>query len=101
MPKSTCKIDFSDVSSAFSRFGSQVRKKMEQVGDAAVEYAIKNGNYPDRTGYLRSRNQAKVADSKLQVFNDADYASDVEARGYDVISGAALYAEQQLKKIFE
>lgn len=101
MPKSVCKINFSDVRPAISRFKRQVRKKMEEVGEEAVEYAVKNGNYQDRTGYLRSRNQAKADDKRLEVFNDAEYASYVEAKGYDVVGGAALYAEQRLKEIFE
>lgn len=101
MPKSICKINFRDVRPAISRFQRQVRKKMEQVGEEAVDYAVKNGDYQDRTGYLRSRNQAKATDKRLEVFNDAEYAPYVEAKGYDVISGAALYAEQRLKEIFE
>lgn len=101
MPKSVCKIDFSDVRPAFSRFQRQVRQKMEDVGDEAVDYAVKNGNYHNRTGYLRSRNQAKATDKSLEVFNDAEYASYVEAKGYDVVGGAALFAEQRLKEIFE
>ena len=101
MPKSVCKIDFSDVRPAISRFQRQVRKKMEEVGEEAVEFAVKNGNYQDRTGHLRSSNKAKATDKRLEVFNDAEYAAYVEAKGYDVVSGAALYAEQRLKEIFE
>ena len=101
MPKSICKINFRDVRPALNRFKRQVRQKMEEVGEEAVEYAVKNGDYQDQTGYLRSRNQAKATDKKLEVFNDAEYASYVEAKGYEVISGAALYAEQRLKEIFE
>lgn len=101
MPKSICKINFRDVNPAFKRMKRQVRRTMRMVGEEAVDYAVKNGNYQDLTGYLRSRNQAEATDKRLKVFNDAEYAAYVEAKGYDVISGAALYAEQRLKEIFE
>ena len=37
----------------------------------------------------------------LTLENIADYASYVEAKGFDVLSGAALRAEKKLKEIFE
>lgn len=40
MPKSMCKFDFKDVRPAFSKFNRQVRKKVEEIGQEAVEYAI-------------------------------------------------------------
>ena len=43
----------------------------------------------------------------LTLYNDAEspkgynYASNVESKGFDVLSGAALYAEKRLKEEFE
>ena len=33
--------------------------------------------------------------------NEAEYASFVESKGFDVLSSAALYAEKRLKEEFE
>lgn len=101
MLKCTCKFNLSDVAPAIRGFFAEVDSKMGEVGAEAVDYAIENGDYRDRTGHLRSSNKSIVEDDRLIIKNDADYASDVEARGHDVISGAALYAEQRLKEIFE
>ncbi len=82
-------------------FESQMRELFDEVGQEAVDYAKQHGNYQNRTGHLRSSNKYKVESDGLTIYNDAEYASDVEARGYDVISGAALYAEQSLKRKVE
>ena len=74
-----------------------VRKAMREAGEAAVEYNIENGDYHDRTGHLRASNYYEVEDDKLVVGNRADYADDLEARGYMVCSGGALLAESMLK----
>ena len=37
----------------------------------------------------------------LTLKNEAEYASFVESKGYDVLSGAALHAEKRLKEEFE
>lgn len=42
-----------------------------------------------------------VVESDFSDENTADYASYVEAKGFDVLSGAALRAEKKLKEIFE
>jgi len=102
MPKSTCKFDFSDVAPALARFNRQVRKKVEEVGQEAVEYAIENGDYHDVTGETRASNHYKVdGNNNLTIYNDCDHAAELEANGKDVIGNAALYAEQRLKEIFE
>lgn len=101
MPKSICKFNFSDIESAFSRFDSAVRTQMAKVGKVAVDYAVQNGDYRDVSGRLRKSNRAEVVGRNLRIYNEAEYAADVEARGQDVIGNAALYAEQRLKEIFE
>lgn len=101
MPKFTVKYDFSDVATALNQFQSDVVAQIDKVGKEAVDYAVANGNYHDCTGNLRRSNKYTADAGGLELTNTAEYASNVEARGYDVIGGAALYAEQQLKEIFE
>ena len=80
---------------------------MIDEGDEAVKYAEEHGNYQDHTLTLRTSNKYDVDKDGLTLYNDAaspkgyNYASNVESKGYDVLSGAALYAEKQLKEEFE
>lgn len=98
MANFTFKCDFSDVAKAFDDFNRKVREEVEKTGKEAVNYAIENGSYHDVTGHLRASNRYEVKqNNSLVLVNDADYASDIEARGDDVLSGAYLFAEQQLK----
>lgn len=102
MPKSMCKCDFRDVRKAFDRFDRDVRQAVAQVGEEAVEYAIENGTYRNRTGKCRASNHYAVTpNNSLRIYNDCGYANEVEANGKDVISGAALFAEKRLKEIFK
>ena len=79
----------------------------EKVGKEAVEYAVQHGSYQNRTGTLRKSNKYSVSDEGLELKNDAkspegyNYASNVESKGYEVLSGAALFAEKRLKKEIE
>lgn len=99
--------DFSDVEDFFDEGEWEVEKKMIDVGDEAVKYAEEYGNYQDHTLTLRTSNKYDVDKDGLTLYNDAaspkgyNYASNVESKGYDVLSGAALYAEKQLKEEFE
>lgn len=102
MLKSTCKFNFRDVRSAFARFHQQVRTKVEEVGQEAVNYAIENGDYHDVTGKARASNKYDVDENNsLVLSNDCGYADELEAEGKDVIGNAALFAEKRLKEIFE
>ena len=100
-------FDFSDVDSFFVDGEWEVEKKMIDEGDEAVKYAEEHGNYQDHTLTLRTSNKYDVDKDGLTLYNDAaspkgyNYASNVESKGYDVLSGAALYAEKQLKEEFE
>lgn len=100
-------FDFSDVDSFFDEGEWEVEKKMIDEGDEAVKYAEEHGNYQDHTLTLRTSNKYDVDKDGLTLYNDAaspkgyNYASNVESKGYDVLSGAALYAEKQLKEEFE
>ncbi len=102
MPKSICRFNFSDVRPAFSKFNQNVRNKVEEVGQKAVEYAIENGDYHDVTGKTRKSNHYEVDDNNnLKLYNDSGYADEIEANGKDVIGGAAIFAEQELRKAFK
>lgn len=103
----TVETNFSDVDDFFQDGEWEVQKEMIDAGAEAVEYAKANGNYQDHTGTLRRSNKYDVDERTLTLYNDAEspggynYASNVEAKGFDVLSGAALYAERQLKEKFE
>ena len=100
-------FDFSDVDSFFDQGEWEVEKKMIDVGDEAVKYAEEHGNYQDHTLTLRTSNKYDVDKDGLTLYNDAEspkgyqYASNVESKGFDVLSGAALHAEKQLTEEFE
>ena len=93
--------DFSDVDSWFDEETARVLEKEREIGVEAVEYAKDNGNYQDHTGLLRKSNDSEVDKQGLLLKNETDYASYVESKGFDVLSGAALYAEKRLKEEFE
>ena len=100
-------MDLSDVDDFLRDEEWKVQKKMIDVGEDAVEYAEEHGNYQDHTLTLRTSNKYDVDEDGLMLYNDAEspkgynYASDVESKGYEVLSGAALYAEKKLKEEFE
>lgn len=90
--------DFSDIGSFINEAESEIEDKLERVGEEAVAYAKEHGSYQNRTGNLRRSNKYKVNEEGLTLYNDADYASEVEQRGYDVLSGAILFAEKRIKE---
>lgn len=91
-------FDFSDVDDAFDQFDQELKDTMTEVGEEAVQYAKDNGDYQDQTGTLRRSNEYEVDETGLTLKNEAEYASYVEAKGYEVLSGAALEAERLLKE---
>lgn len=99
--------NLSDVDVFFDEGEWEVEKKMIDVGDEAVKYAEEHGDYQDHTLTLRTSNEYDVSEDGLTLYNGAtspeghQYASDVESKGYDVLSGAALFAEKRLKEEFE
>ena len=93
--------DFSDVDKFFDDGEWEVEKAMIDVGDDAVKDAKANHTYKNRSGNLEASNNFDVDKDGLTLENSADYASYVEAKGFDVLSGPALRAEKKLKEIFE
>ena len=93
--------DFSDVDQFFDDLDWEVQKGMIDVGDAAVKDAEESGTYQDHTLTLRTSNTFDVDKDELTLENTADYASYVEAKGFEASSGPALRAEKKLKEMFE
>lgn len=93
--------DFSDVDKFFDDVEWEVQKGMIDVGDAAVKDAKANHTYRNRTGNLEKSNTYDVDKDGLTLENTAPYASYVESKGFEVLSGSALRAEKKLKEIFE
>lgn len=93
--------DFSDIDKFFEDGELDVESAMANVGEEAVEDAKANHTYKNRTGNLESSNEYETDKDGLTLSNTADYASHVEAKGFDVLSGPALRAEKKLKEIFE
>lgn len=92
--------DFSDIEAALDNAEVEMDARLARVGQEAVDYAKENGTYQNRTGNLRRSNKYKVDDGGLTIYNDAPYASDVEQKGYEVLTGAVLFAEKRLKEEF-
>ena len=82
----------------FERGTKEVLETMSEVGQAAVDYNVENGDYRNITGNLRRSNMYEVSEEGLVVGNTAEYASDVEARGRMVVSGGVLLAERMLRE---
>lgn len=102
-----CDIDFSDIKTFLENEEWEVVKEMIDVGDEAVKYAEENGSYQDHTLTLRTSNDYDVDETGLTLKNEAaskkgfHYASNVESKSFEVLSGAALFAENKLKEKFE
>ena len=94
-------FDFSDVDSWFDDEKSRVIAKERDIASESVEYAKKNGTYQDHTGTLRKSNESVVDEQGILLKNETFYASFVESKGFDVLSGAALHAEKRAKEEFE
>lgn len=100
-------FDFSDVDSWFDEENQSVLSKEREIAYEAIQYAKDNGDYQDQTGTLRASNEATVNKEGIILFNGAvspqghQYASYVEAKGFDVLGEAAKFAERRAKEEFE
>ena len=90
------KFDFSDVHRAIGGARNEVKRKFDDAGREAVEYNMQNGSYIDRTGNLRRSNYYNATETTLEIGNSADYASNVESKGYEVASSGFLQALRKL-----
>ncbi|WP_195640179.1 hypothetical protein [Bacteroides stercoris] len=93
--------DFSDVDDFFQEGKTEVIAGMKEEGEMFVEDAKATGSYRDCTGHLRESNDYEVNEDGLTLKNEADYASFVESKGYEVAGSAAVRTEGRCKKRFE
>lgn len=89
------KLDLRDVLQELDGAPAKVGKVLHTIGEDAVGYAKERGDYQDRTGRLRKGNEFLSDERHLIVENDVEYASHVEHRGYDVLSGAEDYVRNK------
>lgn len=89
--------DLTDVLNIENEVRQKVKEKFEKYGEKAVQYAKENGSYQDRTGNLRASNTYTATSDNLEIRNDADYASYVEAKGYEVLTSSVLKAIGELE----
>jgi len=92
--------DFSDVDAFFDKGKAELVADLHTIGKDAVINCKRDGNYQDRTGNLRAANKYEVesqAEISLTLKNEKEYASYVEAKGFNVQSMAQLEIERKLK----
>lgn len=90
------KFDISDLKNFKEKAEAEVLQEMDKVGKEAVQFAFDHGAYQNHTWKLRKSNEYEVSKQGLKLKNETEYASYVEAKGFDVLSRAALYAERRL-----
>lgn len=88
-----------EIEAFFAQCEREVDTLLDRIGSEAVEQNKANGNYRNRTGNLRRSNYHKVQDHTLVLGNKADYATDVSARGYDVIDSGIHYIKRELENM--
>ncbi len=71
---------------------------MIDVGDEAVKYAEEHGDYQDHTLTLRTSNDYDVNKDGLTLKNEAEYASFVESKGYDVLVIVLFICGETIKR---
>ena len=89
----------SELENEIERFFEQGRKEVKeylsQLGQRAVDANVREGDYKNHTFNLRRSNYYEADEDGLTLGNSADYASNVESRGYNVIdSGVKLIMEE-------
>lgn len=90
-------MDINDILAEIGEAPKKVEEIFDTIGNDAVGYAREHGSYKDQTGNLRRNTHYHKDQNHLQVVNDMFYASFVEHRGYDVLSGAEDYVHEKYK----
>lgn len=88
-----------EIEAFFVQGEREVDEFLDRIGNAAVELDKANGNYKNHTYNLRRSNYHKVHDHTLTLGNKAKYASDVSARGYDVIDSGIQYIKKEIENM--
>lgn len=87
-----------DIEQSLNALREEVRRHLADIGERAVQEAVKNGDYHDRTGTLRRSNTYTATPDELVIENNAPYASYVQAKGYNVLDTAMLQVRQETSK---
>lgn len=86
---------YDEIERFFTDARREVREYLEDLGERAVAANVAEGDYHNVTGNLRRSNYYKADEDGLELGNSAEYASEVESRGYNVIdSGVKLIMEE-------
>ena len=84
-----------EIEQFFADGRQEVKRFLSDLGQRAVEANIREGDYRNRTWNLRRSNYYEADEDGLVLGNSADYASEVESRGYNVVdSGVKLIMEE-------
>ena len=84
-----------EIEKFFADAKREVKDYLEDLGQRAEEANIREGDYQNRSGNLRRSNYHEADEDGLTLGNRADYASEVESKGYNVIdSGVKLIMEE-------
>lgn len=94
-------FDFSDFEPFIKEGKSEVVTGMKEEGEEFVKDAKATGSYQDHTGHLRESNDYEVDEDGLTLKNEADYASFVESKDFEVAGSAALRTLERCKRRFE
>lgn len=124
-------VNIDEIEEEYTKEREKIERKIETVmqvaGEEYVGTARRNGSYQDRTGQLRSAPGYRVykkafvavnaspnadtaalidseqyeADMTLVAANGKDYATYVEAKGFDVASSAELATERKITEMLE
>lgn len=89
------RFDFHDISLELDAAPSRVAGVFDKMGQEAVGYAREHGDYQNHTFRLRNGTDYLSDERTLLVENDTPYASNVEHRGYDVLTGARYHIQNK------
>lgn len=88
-----------EIEAFFSDTEREVDEFLDKIGAEAEEMDKNNGNYRNHTFNLRRLNYHKVEDHVLTLGNKAIYASEVSARGYDVIDSGISHLIKSVEEM--
>lgn len=84
-----------EIEAFFAKGREEVKAYFDDLGSRAEALNKEEGDYQNRTGNLRRSNYHTATADELVLGNSADYASEVESKGYNVIdSGVKLIMEE-------
>ena len=84
-----------DIERFFADGRKEVKALFDDLGRRAVEKNVLEGDYNNVTWNLRNSNYYEADEDELVLGNSAEYASEVESRGRNVIdSGVKLIMEE-------